>query len=125
MITPGNSNNRILYAAVGVLLLTCGLLGGLLLGSSRTAAPEPVAVQQRVPARPVANLPPELTQLMRTWMCPCGTCRDALLDCVCDDANGAREVTAYVRGLHAEGVPLEEIRQRAIDRYGATIVGGS
>ena len=118
-------NSRILYAAVGVLLLVCGLLGGLLLGGSRATAPETVPAQQMVAAaRPVANLPPELTQLMRTWMCPCGSCRDALLDCACDDANGAREVTAYVRGLHADGVPLEEIRQRAIDRYGATVVGG-
>ena len=124
MITSGNNNTRILYAAIGVLLLTCGLLGGLLLGSSGKTTPDTVPIQQNVAARPV-NLPPELTQLMRTWMCPCGSCRDALLDCVCSDANGAREVTAYVRGLHADGVPLEEIRQRAIDRYGATVVGGS
>ena len=119
------NNSRILYAAVCVLLLACGLLGGLLLGSARTA-PEAVPTQQSVAAaRPVANLPPELTQLMRTWMCPCGSCQDALLDCACNDANGAREVTGYVRGLHAEGVPLEEIRKRAIERYGATVVGGS
>ena len=124
MTTP--SSSRVLYAAVCVLLLACGLLGGLLLGGSRTAPAEALPAQPGLAAaRPVSNLPPELAQLMRTWMCPCGSCRDALLDCVCNDANGAREVTAYVRGLHADGVALEDIRKRAIDRYGATVVGGS
>ena len=39
------NNSRILYTAVCVLLLlACGLLGGLLLGSARTA-PEAVPTQ--------------------------------------------------------------------------------
>ncbi|TQV86176.1 hypothetical protein FKG94_01070 [Exilibacterium tricleocarpae] len=124
----GGANVTLLYAAIGVLLLIVGLLGGYLLAQTGqpAAAVAPLAqthAQHAAHGSVNLNLPAELTQFMSGWGCPCG-CGDPLLECHCSEPNGAEEIRGYVKNLYDDDIPLEVIRDRVIKRYGASVVGG-
>ena len=121
-----SDNTLVLYSAIGVLLLVSGLLGGVVvgnLGHGPVVGERGLSLSQPASSPPAIRLSPELSQFMAGWMCPCGSCEDLLVECPCDMPNGAHEVRTYVRQLNADGVTLDDIRNRVVDRYGSTVVG--
>jgi len=118
------SELRTLCAAGVALVFLVGLLGGFILG--REWHQSGGAVSTATPAMTTGAdipLPPELVRLASTWKCMCGSCKDRLLDCVCNQPRGALEVKRFMLDLSKAGTPLETIRQKVTERFGAGVTG--
>ena len=117
--------NGSLIAALVLMSLVAGFLGGYIFHGAQSPRP-PIAqfaVPQAQPSSSVA-VPPELLSFLSGWNCPCGDCEDRLLECDCGMPRGATEVKQFVVDLHSEKVPLSEIREQVIERYGRSVIGG-
>jgi len=56
--------------------------------------------------------------IAREFMCPCGTCNDALDECTCDDKNGAVEVKSFIAQKLLEGHKKPHIVEMVQTQYG-------
>jgi len=60
----------------------------------------------------------EVLDIAKEFMCPCGTCSDALDGCTCDDKNGAVEVKSFIAQKLLEGHKKPHIVEMVQERYG-------
>lgn len=108
-----------------VILLTAavGVLTGYIVFRERGSAPGSAVGLTAPIEEGLPELPPQGLQLAEGWKCMCGTCTDDLLECHCDDPNGAHEIKAVMRDYFAAGLDEEAVRDEMIKRYGAGILG--
>jgi cytochrome c-type biogenesis protein CcmH/NrfF len=59
-----------------------------------------------------------LMDVVSRFDCPCGNCSLSLLDCTCDERNGAVEIMAFIRDRLGTGATADEVAWEVEQRYG-------
>lgn len=106
-----------------VMALLLGLAGGFILG--RELGPNVASAGLNVNRGPSISLPPDLVQLAAGWTARCGNGRGPLIECSCTVPQGGVEIKRYMLELYSAGTPLNVIRQKVTERFGAIVTGGS
>lgn len=112
-----------LLSVVVVLTAAVGVLAGYVFFGERGGARLPGTASQGPIEEGGPELPPRGLRLAEGWKCMCGSCTDDLLDCHCDDPNGAHQIKGELRDYLAAGVDDEAVRDEMIKRYGPGILG--
>lgn len=73
--------------AVGFALLVFGLVGGYTLNMSGGAGEDTAGIALPVAAEKA------YAKAAENYLCPCGSCAEALAECECETANGVRQDT--------------------------------
>jgi hypothetical protein len=117
-------NHRMLAGIGAFLFLAVGFGLAQLRGSSAAHPPWNGAAPARLPAqaRPVDST---VLAIAEQFDCPCGTCRDPLATCACEQQNGAVEVKQFIAHKLAEGHPKSHIVELVNQKYGGLKEAGS
>lgn len=125
-VTPRASSGHVTQRKTIPISYALGLAGlGILVGFLVFR----VSSDSQLPASPAgfsnaaAVGTPEVLDIAREFMCPCGTCSDPLDSCDCDHKNGAHEVRGFILEQLQAGHKKPHIMEMVRDRYAASATG--
>lgn len=100
-----------------VVLVMAGVILGFVITQlgGNTEAP----VQQSIMTAPttIASTSSQVLEIAKEFMCPCGTCNDALDPCLCEHKNGALEVKTFIAQQLQSGHKKPHIVEMVQQKY--------